>query len=378
MIFCESRPRPIARRSATWAGAVAADHRVVHVEQVVVAGRLDDRVAADPLLRQVGRDLAVGHRLRRELVADAVGDVGLAVDEREPARLLLLDDRDLDAIDHRQAPPLEAREQRLALGVVGRRLGVVEHLAEVGVALEGDERAAPPLDELERAGADRVRSASVAVELDHLARHRAVEVAAGQGLVEARSRLLEREAHRVAVERADAFDLLVVVERLLLVEGALAQLRQAEIAFRLHARPHRALVRRIGEALPRVDVVLGDELAPLALERRVVGEEDAGPDPRGPDAEVVGVLRHAVGGERLDLHRPRQVVVGVEALEDVRRQRARVQVVDLGRIEAGLGDLEGVAQDLRRHRRADAVVRGRPGQVRRDRARGGARNDSST
>ena len=39
-------------------------------------------------------------------------------------------------------------------------------------------------------------------------------------------------------------------------------------------------------------------------------------------------------GQRLDLDRPREVVVGVQALEDVRRQRARVEVVDLDRIEA--------------------------------------------
>jgi hypothetical protein len=179
------------------------------------------------------------------------------------------------------------------------------------------------------------------------------------------------------IDGADAFDLLVVIERLLLVERALAQLGQAEISLRLHPRPHRALVGRVGEALPGVDVVLSDELAPLALERRIVGEEDARPHARRPDAEVLRVLRHAVGGERPDLDRPREVVVGVEAFEDVRRQRARIEVVDLGRIEAGLGDLEGVAQDLRRHRRADAVV-GRPGKVRDETAGGCAGNDRST
>ena len=160
----------------------------------------------------------------------------------------------------------------------------------------------------------------------------------------------------------------VVVERLLVGERAGPQLVEAEKPLCLHPRPHGTLVGRIGEALVRVGVVLGDELAPLALEGRILGEEDAGPDLDGPDAKVGGALGHAGRGERLDLHRPRQVVVGVEALEDVRRQRARVQVVDLGRVEARLGDLEGVAQDLRRDRRADAVGGG-PGQVRHQRRR---------
>ena len=230
--------------------------------------------------------------------------------------------------------------------------------------------------ELERARADGMRLRLGAVELHHFARDCAEKVASRQGLLESRPRLLQREADRVAVNGADAFDLLVVVERLFLVERALAQLGQAEVALRFHRRPHRALVGRVGEALQRIDVVLGDELAPLALERRIVGEEDAGPHPCGPDAEVVGVRRHAVRGERLDLDWPRQVVVGVETLEDVRRQRARVQVVDLGRIEARLGDLEGIAQDLRGDRRADAVVGG-PRQMRSHRARGGSCNDGS-
>ena len=43
----------------------------------------------------------------------------------------------------------------------------------------------------------------------------------------------------------------------------------------------------------------------------------------------------------------------------------------------GLGDLEGIAQDLRRDRRADAVVGG-PRQMRNQPAGGGAGNDAST
>ena len=46
--------------------------------------------------------------------------------------------------------------------------------------------------------------------------------------------------------------------------------------------------------------------------------------------------------------RPRQEFVLQRRVEDRRRDGARVQVGDLRRVEAGLGDAEGAAQDLRR------------------------------
>ena len=72
--------------------------------------------------------------------------------------------------------------------------------------------------------ADRVRLDVIAIELDDLARHCAEQVAGREPFVEARARLGQREAQRVAIERSDAVDLAVVVERLLLVEGRLAKL----------------------------------------------------------------------------------------------------------------------------------------------------------
>jgi hypothetical protein len=52
--------------------------------------------AAHALLGQVGCHLAARHRDLDELVGHAVDVVVLAVEEREPARLRLLDDRDLE------------------------------------------------------------------------------------------------------------------------------------------------------------------------------------------------------------------------------------------------------------------------------------------
>ena len=61
----------------------------------------------------------------------------------------------------------------------------------------------------------------VAVGLDHLARHRAVQSLESASVVEeARPRLGELELQRVAVERAQALDLAVVVERLLVAQRA--------------------------------------------------------------------------------------------------------------------------------------------------------------
>jgi hypothetical protein len=62
-------------------------------------------------------------------------------------------------------------------------------------------------------------------------------------------------------------------------------------------------------------------------------------------------------------HRAREEFVGVERIEDVRGEQARIEVGDLRRVEAGLRDAQRVAQDLlaagRRGRRGL-----RPGQRR--------------
>ena len=101
--------------------------------------------------------------------------------------------------------PLKRSQHGPAGGVVGRRLGVVEHLAEARVALEHDLRAAAPALQAEGPGADRVVADLVAVELDHLARLRAGRAARRQpGGDEARARLGEAELQRVAIQRREA------------------------------------------------------------------------------------------------------------------------------------------------------------------------------
>ena len=300
------------------------------------------------LLLQVRREAPFRHREVDEFRRRALDHVVLGVEEGEPARLRLLDDIDLDALDHRQALAAQSCGDRLLHGIVGRRLLLVVLLAVVRIALEHHARGALPLREAVGAGADRLLHRAIRIGLDHLARHRAAEVAVGEVVQHVRHRLVEHDAQRVAVDGAQAFHVAVVVE-LAAGEGGLAH--------RVHADDElveeieiRRLALRVEVALHRVDVILRDELALLALERRVVGEVDAGADAHGPGLAVGGDFRQPLGRVRLRLRGPRQVVVVERRIEHVRDDDARVDVVDLHRVEAGLGDQERVAQHLLGHR----------------------------
>ena len=94
---------------------VAADHRVFHVEvrqrRVAVDVALQrDRPAAPGSARCLPVRRGDGRELRRH-----AGEVGLAVQEAQPARLVLLDDGDLDAVVERQALAVAAASPRPAL-----------------------------------------------------------------------------------------------------------------------------------------------------------------------------------------------------------------------------------------------------------------------
>ena len=57
-------------------------------------------------------------------------------------------------------------------------------------------------------------------------------------------------------------------------------------------------VRRIDEALDRVDIIIGYQLAALALERGIVGKDDSRPDPECVRPSVVGDFRERRSRER--------------------------------------------------------------------------------
>ena len=328
-------------------GRVAADQRMLHVEQRHVDVGARRAVHADAALAQAGGELAAGDHDVGEVVRDFVDQVVLLVQERKPARLVFLDDVDLHAVEHRQlAAAQRVGDLRAAFIAFGRR-GCVKVVAIAGVALQHDPRRAAPVGQPERSGADRMpHQLLLVVHLAHFARDRAEKRVVGQIQVEAGRGLAEPDLQRVAVERAHAIDLAVVVERRALERGR-AYFAHAQQLGAFEQIDARALVARVVDALDRVDVVLRGQLAPRALECRVVLEVDAGPDAHRQRGEVGRDLGHCGGGIGHHARRPRQKVVGQRRLEDIGDDIARVQVVDLRGVEAGLRHAKRVAQHLR-------------------------------
>ena len=72
-------------------------------------------------LGQVGRQVPTRDGDAGEILRQAFEEVVLAVQEGQPAWLVLLDDGHLDAVQHGQAPALEPGQQGLALGIARDR-----------------------------------------------------------------------------------------------------------------------------------------------------------------------------------------------------------------------------------------------------------------
>jgi hypothetical protein len=177
----------------------------------------------------------------------------------------------------------------------------------------------------------------VRIRLDHLARH-GDDVRPREHVEEVEVRILQLEGDGVLVPDHDAGNLLVVVE----LAGLLRLFDEL-------VEPHdlvleeplvRAAVLRVAEALDRVLHVARDQLPLLALERGIVGVEDAGPDAKGVARALLLRFRHRLRCERHDLHRAREVVVREQRLEDVLVDAVGVAVVDALRIEARLRGAE--------------------------------------
>ena len=275
--------------------------------------------------------------------------VELLLLEGEPARLRLLDDRDLDLAHLRHLLAAHVLHQR----VVPRRFRHREVPGEapiLGIRLEHDLRAAGPARQHVRARADRMAHRVVGVALDHLARDDPERDVRGDEQ-EVVVGLLEPEAQRVAVDDLDPRDLRVVVElpALLRRRGVLVQ--PDDLA--LEQERVRGPVLRIQEPEIRVDDVLRDELALLALEHRVRREVDALAQLERVGLAVVGDLRHRLGQHRDELRRPREVIVGQQPLEDALEHRRGIEIRDPHRVEAVLARGEAYVQDLVRVRCRD-------------------------
>ena len=149
--------------------------------------------------------------------------------------------------------PFISRDQLLVGGVV--RLEVPREAAVIGIGFEHDLRAAHPLLEPVRAGADRVghrAAALVAIRLDHFARdgrRRLVREDVRQVVVG----VLEPDAQRVAVGRLESRDLRVVVELAGLLRRLGKLVEADDLAFD-EPRPRRAELR-VDQALQRIRVI---------------------------------------------------------------------------------------------------------------------------
>ncbi len=163
--------------------------------------------------------------------------------------------------------------------------------------------------------------------------------------MEARARVAEFDAKRVAVERANAFDLAVIVE-LRALQRRRSNLGQAEQLRVFQQRDVLALELRVVETLDRVHVVLRDQLASLTFERRVVLKVNARAYANRDGREVGRNLRQRFRSVRHDFRGTCDEVVRQRCVENVADNRAGVEIVDLSRVKACLSHTKRIAQNF--------------------------------
>ena len=293
---------------------------------------------------QIRRHLAARHGDIDESRRHPFNEIGLAVQERQPARLGFVDDGNLDSVNQRDAPAGQLGCDGLAFGIVGIGLGRPQPRAIRGVALEHDARRAPPRGQTHRAGAHRVLGDALAIRRHHLAGNGAIGVGRGQYLHQTRALFFQCELHGVAAQCAQTVDGLVVIEGFFLRQRFFAECGQADDSRVFQVSPGGAFQGRVRKPFVGEYKVFGHQFARFSFEGRVVSKVDAGLDVDRPYAEIGADLGQARRHQRHHLGRPRQVVVVVERLEDVRGDGDGIHVADLGRVEATFGDLEGIAQ----------------------------------
>ena len=263
--------------------------------------------------------------------------------------MLLFDHADLDASDLRDTLAFHRSDCRLVTRIVGPR-EIPDDLSIVGIGLEHNLGLAGPALEHVGAGPDRMRVGIVGVGLDHFAsdgghrghRHNVREVVVRSG---------ETDTQRIAVDDFEPGHLGVVVEAFRL-RGLVGDGIQAD-DLAVDQEPPRRAVGRIDEALDRIRVVGRDQLAALALERRVGLEVDSASYLEEVGLAAVGDFGQRLGSLRHQLDRSGEVVVRQQALVDGPHHLAGIIVGDLGRIKAGLRNLEGDAQHFARIRGGD-------------------------
>ncbi len=205
------------------------------------------------------------------------------------------------------------------------------HRAIAGIALEDQSLPRGEGSHDERAGADRTMPVGVAFGLDRFARD-TCQQRHREKVGECRIGHHERDAQRVTIECDETGNRRVVVDA---ATGVLRALRECVEPFDL-AREHRLRRRpqlRVEHATDRVPEIRSDELARLALEARVRGEENARPHANRVDAVVRRDVGQRSGGNGNECGRRRERVEPVQRVVDARRDDQRLSVVDPHRIE---------------------------------------------
>ena len=307
-------------------GRVAAHQRVFHVE----VGHRDirDRHAlhGDVLFGKIRSDLVIGNCLVGKGVGQALQQVLIIAQERQPARLHFFNNGHLHPVNHRQLFTLHLRVDGLRLGVIRRGLCLVKHVAVIGVFDKHHFRRARPLAQHKRTRAYRMLHDLVAVFLDHLTRYGTLGARVGQAVDESMPNFLCAELNCVAIKRSQTWHLFVVIELRAGLFGSGAQLGHTYQPLFLHIRVCGAFIDRVKEPLVRVDHVLRGQLTFLAPKSGIVRKVDARFDLDGVGSKIIAEDGHALSQNRFYLDRAGQVVILVERLKHVASGDAGIEV----------------------------------------------------
>ena len=331
--------------------AETAEFGIGGVDVGVIDVRIGDAAQGHALLRQFRTDFVVRDRDLGELLAH-VQDIQLVFLKREPRRLLLFDDVDLDPPDLRHLLAFHRRGD-LDVAWVAAGFGLPYESSKIRVGFEDDLVRALPFLEAIGAGSNRVSIGVVGVGVDDLARDRAV-VRHGHEISEVVVGLLELDLQRISVQRLQSVDPGVVIHPAAFF-GVFLELLESHDA--IDEAFEGRLVGGILEALDRVDVILRGQLALLALERGVRGKVNPLADLEDIGPGLIAYHRHGFRRARNKLRRTRQIVVGHQRVEDRLVDGMRIVILDFHRVETGFGDVEFDAQHLVRIRRLSASAR---------------------
>ena len=342
--------RVIGERNGTaqghFVGRVTAHDRVFHgeIHESHIRGR--DPHHLDACFGQVRCQLVARDRLIHKAVGQALKQVVLFVEKREPAWLFFLDDGHIDAVDHRKPFAFHGGRDRLGPRIIGWWLGLVELFAKIRIAGQADLGRASPFAQLECARTHRVLHDAVAIGLNHFARNDAVNTGVGQQVRDKPGPgFAQMKLHRVAINRSQAWDLGVVVEFAACLRFR-AQFIEPENLLFLQAAQGRTFCFRVKDALIGIDHIVRGQFPLLATKRRIVCKVDALTQPDRIGFKVVGNLRQGLSQVWLDFCRPCQIIVGVERIENVGGQNPGIEVTQLGRVKSGFGDWKCIAQDF--------------------------------